>query len=459
MKVSTEKIENSQMVLEVEAEPEEVARSLEEAYRRLVGRAEVPGFRRGKAPREMLERYIGKEALLEEALERLVPHLLNQAIAEQGIEAIAQPEVEITQVDPVSFKATVPVRPTVELGNYRELSIAPEPVAVAEEEGNKVIEQLRYQHAPWEPVERPIKFDDLVTIDVAGSAEGKPLLDRRDLQFQVLQGLPFPVPGFAEKLEGLEKGQDSEFSISLPVDYGASELAGKECLFKVRVGEIKEKKLPELDDEFAKSIGQGFETLDALTDNVMSNLRLMSQERARRRYEEKVIDAVVELSSVEFPPILVEQEIDRLIAAQERELGESRLSLEDYLRSRKKSKEELREEFRPVASGQVTGSLVLAKVAEAEEIAVTEEEIGEEVAAMVQGAGERGEELRKLFQSAAARQSLERVLVTRKAVKRLVEIASGEAESTSGEDNATSGEAKAISGEAESISSGESGVV
>ncbi|KPJ52124.1 MAG: hypothetical protein AMJ37_03480, partial [Dehalococcoidia bacterium DG_18] len=230
MKVSTEKIENSQMVLEVEAEPEEVARSLEEAYHRLVGRAEIPGFRRGKAPRAMLERYIGREALLEKALERLVPDLLNQAIAEQGIEAIAPPEVEITQVDPVSFKATVPVRPTVELGNYRELSIAPEPVAVAEEEVNKVIEQLRYQHAPWEPVERPIKFDDLVTIDVAGSVEGKPLLDRKDLQFQVLQGLPFPVHGFAEKLEGLDKGQDSEFSISLPADYAASELAGKECL-------------------------------------------------------------------------------------------------------------------------------------------------------------------------------------------------------------------------------------
>jgi len=426
------------MVLEVEAEPDEVERSLEGAYRRLVGRAEVPGFRRGKAPREMLERYIGREAFLGEALERLIPQLLSQAIEEQGIEAIAQPEVKITQTDPVTFKATVPVRPTVELGEYLELSIAPEPVEVAEEEVTKVIEQLRYQHAPWEPVARPVKFGDMVTIDVAGSVEGKPLLDRKDLPFQVLQSLSFPVPGFAETLEGLEKGQDKEFSISLPDDYGASELAGKECHFKVRVSEIKEKKLPELNDEFAKSIGQGFETLGELTDSVTLNLRLISEGRARRRHEEKVIDAVVELSRVEFPPVLVEQEIDRLIAAQEKELEQNRMNLEDYLRSKSKSKEELRDELRPLASRQVTCSLVVNKVAEAEKITVTGEEIDEEVAMMVRGAGEQGEEMRKLFQSEAARQSLERVLVGTKTVKRLVDIASGAAESASGDAESTS---------------------
>lgn len=430
MKVSTERIENSQVVLDVEAEPEEVEHSLEEAYRRLVKRADVPGFRRGKAPRAMLERYIGKDALLEEALERLVPQLLSQAIEEQGIDVIAQPEIEITQSDPVTFKATVQVRPTVELGNYRELSIAPEPVEVADEEVNKAIEQIRYQHAPWEPAERPIKFGDLVTIDVTGSVAEDPLLDRKDLQFQVLQDLPFPVPGFAERLEGLEKGQEKEFTISLPADYGNSELAGKECRFKVLVSEIKEKKLPELNDEFAKSVGDGFETFDALHERIDSNLRLMAEEEARRRHEEKVIDAVVELSKVELPPILVERDINRLIADQERELRESKISLEDYLRSRRKTEDELREELRPLATRQVTWSLVLAKVVEAEGIEVTNEEIDAEIEALAQGAGEQGEELRKLFNSPAARQSLEERLLTMKVVKRLVEFALGETEST-----------------------------
>jgi len=430
VKVSTEQIENNQVVLDVEAEPEEVERFLEEAYHRLVKRTDVPGFRRGKATRAMLERYIGREALLEEALDHLVPHLLNQAIEEQGIDAIARPEVEITQTDPVTFKATLPLRPTVELGNYQQISIPPEPVEVAEDEVNRVIEELRQQHAPWEPVERPIKFGDLVTIDVVGNVDENPVLDRKDLQFQALQDLPFPMPGFAEKLEGLEKGQEKEFSLSFPADYGTSELAGKECLFKVLISEIKEKKLPELNDEFAKSVGEGFETIDSLRERVASNLWLMAEEGARRRYEEKVIDAAVELAQVEFPPLLVEHDINRLIAEQERELRENRVSLEEYLRSRQKTEEELREELRPMATKRVRQSLVLTKVAEEEGIEVTEEEIDGEIEAMAEGVGERGEELKKQFNSPPVRQSLKDVIVTRKTVKRLLEIASGKAEST-----------------------------
>jgi len=418
VKVSSERIENSQVVLQVEAEPEEVERSLEEAYRHLVKRADVPGFRKGKAPRAMLERYLGKEALLNEAVERLVPQLYSRAVEEQGIDAIAQPEIEITQTDPVIFKATVPLRPTVELGNYREIRVDPEPVEVAEEEVEKVIEQIRYQHAPWQPAERPIQFGDLVTIDVKGSLEDGSLLDRKDLQYQVLKALPFPVPGFSEQLEGLEKGEEKEFTISFPADYEISHLAGKEYPFRVVVSEIKEKKLPELNDEFAKSLGEGFEDLESLRQRIASNLKAMAEERERRRLEEKVIEAVVELSKVDFPPVLVEWEIDRLIREKE-------ASLEERIKSRGKSGEELREELRPLATRRATVYLVLGKVAEEEKIEVAEAEIEEEVEAIAQEAGERGEELRKFFHS-AARQSLEEALLTRKTVKRLVEIASGD---------------------------------
>ena len=430
MKVSKEQIENSQLSLSIEAEPEEMERFLEEAYHRLVKRADVPGFRRGKAPRAMLERYIGPEALLDEALDHLVPHLLNQAIEEQGIDAIAQPEVEITQTDPVTFKATLPLRPNVELGNYKGISIPPEPVEVAEDEVNRVIEELRQQHAPWEPAERPVKFGDLVTIDVIGTVDDNTVLDRKELQFQVLQDLPFPMPGFAEKLEGLEKEQEKEFTLSFPTDYGASELAGKECLFKVLISEIKEKKLPELNDEFAKSVGEGFETADSLRERVASNLWLMAEEAARRRYEEKVIDAVVEVAQMEFPPILVEHDIDRFIAEQERELKANRMSLEEYLRSRKKTEVELREELRPLATKRVRQSLVLSKVAEEEEIEVSEEEIDGEIEAMAQGVGEKGEELKKQLNSPPNRNYLKDVVITRKTVKQLLEIASGKSETT-----------------------------
>ena len=441
MKVSTEKTENRQVVLEIGAEPEEVERSLDGAYKRLVQRAQVPGFRKGKAPRDMLERHVGRGALLEEALERLVPQLLNQAINEQGLEPIAQPEVEITQVEPLTFKATIPLSPTVELGDYRNISIDQEPVSVTDEDIDRVIQQLRAQQGTWVPVERPVQFGDLVTINVTGNADGKEILNRNDLQFQVFQGVPIPVPGFSEELEGMVKGQDKEFTIALPVEKAAGELAGKDCDFKVNVSEIKEQYLPELDDEFVKGLGQGFETVDALREDVTTHLQAMAEQSARRSYENKAIDALIESSTVEFPAVIAEKEIDRLIAAQEGELQASKISLEDYLRSQNKSREELREELRPIATKNISGSLALGKLAEVEKIEVSTEEIDEEIEIMAQNAGEQGENMRQLFQSPGTRKSLENVIITRKTVQRLVQIASGEAEAQPAEAETTQPEA------------------
>ena len=423
MKLSSEKIENSQVVLNIEAEPEEVELALEEAYRHLAKSTDIPGFRRGKAPRAMLERYLGREVLLEEATEHLVPQLLGRALEEQGIDAIAEPEIEITQNDPLIFKSTVSVRPTVELGDYRQIRVDPEPVEVADEEVDKAMEQIRFQQAPWQPAERPVQFGDLVTINVEGIVDDKPALDRKELQYQVLKESPFPVPGFWEQLEGLEKGQEKEFTLSFPDDYELNQFAGKECQFKVLVSEIKEKSLPELDDEFAKSLGQGFETLESLHQRVASNLKAMAEESARRRLEEKAIEALVEQSKVDFPPVLVEHEIDRLIKERE-------ASLEGRIQDRGKSVEELKEALRPLAVNRIKHALILGKVAEEEKIEVAEAEVDEEIETMAQGAGERGEELRKAFSSAAARQSIEEVLLTRKTLKRLTEIA-GEGETES----------------------------
>jgi len=418
MKTSLERIENSRVVLTVEAEPDDVEPALERAYRQLVQKIEVPGFRRGKAPRAMLERYLGNEAFLDEAVQHLVPQLYSRALEEQSIDAIAEPEIEVTQSDPLIFKATVPVRPTVELGDYHQIRVDPEPVEVAEEEVDKVVEQIRYQHAPWQPVERPIQFGDLVTMDVEGTLDGKPGLDEKGVEYQVVKDFPSPVPGFPEQLEGLERNQEKEFTLSFAADHEASQLAGKEYQFKVLVSEIKEKDLPELNDEFAKSIGEGFETLAALRERVTSNLKSMAEDEARRRLEDKVMETLAELSQVDFPPVLVEHEIERLIRERES-------SVEGHIRNSGKSEEELRQELHPLATKRVTGALLLSKVLETEQIEVTEAEVDEEVEAMAGGAGERGEELKKMFDSQASRQSLQEMLITRKTVRRLVDIALG----------------------------------
>lgn len=448
MKVKSERIENSQVVLEVEVEPEEEERSLEEAYRRVVKTANIPGFRKGKAPRAMVERYVGREFLLQEALERLVPELLTQAIEQEGLNPIAQPDVEVTQTDPVMFKAVVPVSPTVELGEYRDLRVEPEPVELQDEDVDKVIGQLREQHAPWAPVDRPVQLNDLVTMDVEGRVGGEELERREGVQYQVIADFAFPVPGFAEKLVGLEKDKEAEFTLSFPADHERTELAGQECWFKVLVSETKEKRLPDPDDDFARSVSEEFETFEALRERVASNLRGMAEQQAKRAYEEKVVDAMVDQAKVEFPPVLVESEVDRLISDQERELSLSRISLEDYLARMKMSREQLRDELRPVATKRVTRSLVLSQVVEDEKIEVTDEEIDAEVEEIAKGAGEREQELREFFNSPIGRQSLGQTLLTRNTVDRLLNIASGEADS---------GGSEGEGGEAESTESSEKG--
>ena len=427
VKAKAESIENRQVVLEVEVDPEEAEQSLEEAYRRLVKKAEIPGFRKGKAPRAMFERFVGRDVLLQEAVEHLVPRLLAQAIEEQQLEPIDQPEVELIQTDPVVFKATIPLSPTVELGDYKEIRVPREPVEVSDEDVSRVIERLREDQAPWSPVERPVQLGDLVTMDVEGRIGDETLDKREGIQYQVFADFAFPVPGFAEKLVGLEKGKEAEFTISFPADHERSELAGHECWFKVLISEVKEKKLAELDDEFAKAVGQEFDTMDALRERIASNLRGMAEEQARRGYEEQVIDAVVEKADVQFPPVLIERDIDGMIGEQERELRANRMSLEDYLARAQMSPEQLRDELRPLATKRVARSLVLSKVMEEEGIEVGDEELDGEIEAMAQAAGERGDELRQFFTSPMGRQSMERTLLTRNTIRRLVEMAAGEA--------------------------------
>ncbi len=459
MKAKAEKIENSQVVLEVEVDPEEEEKSLEEAYRRLVKKAEIPGFRKGKAPRAMFERFIGRDVLLQEAMERLVPQLLARAIEEQELEPIDQPEVEIIQTDPVVFKATVPLSPTVELGEYKEIRIPREPVEVADEDVDRVIERLREEQAPWAPVERPVQLGDLVVMDVEGKI-GEETLDKREgIQYQVFADFAFPVPGFSEKLVGVEKGKEAEFTISFPADHERDELAGNECWFKVLIGEIKEKKLPELDDEFAKSVGEEFDSLDALRERIAANLRGMAEEQATRGYEEQVIDAVVDQANVEFPPVLIERDIDGMIGEQERELRANRMSLEDYLARTQMSPEQLREELRPLATKRVTRSLVLSKVMEDEAIEVADQELDGEVETMAQAAGDKADELRQFFKSPVGRQSLERTLLTRNTVRRLVEMAGEEAGSVEPPQasEAAATESTQDAGEAESTEGSEKG--
>ena len=424
MKVTREKEEDCQVFLRIELDKLEVEKSLKQSYRRLVQRASIPGFRQGKAPREVLERHIGKEGLLEDALNSLLPEAYEQALKEEQIEAIANPKVDIVQTEPVVFTAVVPLKPTIELGDYRSIKLKPEKVEVTKEEIDTVIEQLRRQNGTWEPVERPVAFDDLVTMDVESQVEDKPFINQPGAQYQVMPNQPSPAPGFADQLAGMKVGEEKEFKLTLPQDYSPPELAGKEASFKVKINEIKQQHLPKLDKEFAQLVSPDLKTMAALKKRLTSNLSIQAEQRTKEEFEEKVIDAVVDLSKVEFPPVLVETEIERLMEQQARWMQESGLKLEEYLSRMNKTEEELREETRPVAAKRVTRSLVLNKVAEAEKIEVTDEEITADLEKLVQGS-ENKTEMKERIGSPQVRGSMEQMLVTQKTIQRLAEIAEG----------------------------------
>ena len=429
MKVTNEKTENTQTYLTIEMEQAEVEESTEKVYQKLVKRVNVPGFRKGKAPRAILERHVGKEALLNDVLDELIPRAYEKALEEQEIEAIARPQIEVVQTDPVIFKAVVPLRPVVKLGDYHAIHLEPEPVEVTEEMVEGVIEQLRHQHATWEPVERALALGDLSTIDVESTVEGEPFINQKGAQYQLIGESVAPAPGFAEQLVEMNKGDEKEFEIQLPDDYSREEVAGKLVSFKVTVTEIKQEVLPDVTDEFAGQVEAETQTVEALRERIETNLRTRTEARSKQDFEERVIEAVANISEVEFPPIMVEAEVHELLDDQARRLQMQGLTMEQYLKAMNKTYEEIHEETHPIAEKRITRGLVLGKIAEEEKIEVSDSDIDAEVAEMVESATEdRREDMEKVLSTPQARDSLRQTLLSRKTVQRIVEIAKGATE-------------------------------
>lgn len=427
LNVTAERIPDSQVVLTIEVDPERVEKSMEQAYRRVAPRVRIPGFRPGKAPRRVVELHLGRETLLHEALDRLVPEVVEEAIKAQELEMVATPDLEITSLEPVVIKATVPVRPTVDLGEYRALRIEPEPVEVDEAEVERMLESLRRRYADIEPVERPVQEGDRVRLDITGEVEGRTVLRQEDVEVSARSDDLANVPGVYERLLGMSKGEEVEFEAVLPEDYARRELAGKPIHYRVRVLEVKSERLPELNDDFARQVGEGFESVAALRERIRADLRARAEEEAKRRLEEKAVAALVEQARLEFPPQLVEREIDHLVQDITRPAaGEGRRALERFLQQVGRSEQELREELRPTAIERVKRSLVLSRLAELEGIAVTPEEIEQELASLA-GTSPQAAQIRQLFDTPSGREVIERQLRSRRTLERLVQIVTGQA--------------------------------
>ena len=431
MKVTKEENAPREVQLNVELDPDDIEPYLDRAYRRLVNRVQIPGFRRGKAPRAILENHVGREALVRENLDFILQESLDKAIEDESLETFGEPDVELLEIDPLSFKAVMALEPVIELGDFRSLRLEPEPVEVTEEQVGEALEHMRLEAAPWEPADGPVKFDDLVTLDVDGTIEGNVVADDRGVDFIPREDNPLPFPGFSIHLEGMKKDDSKEFVLGVPEDYPDSSLVGKECRFKIMVLEVKRKVLAELDDEFAKGVGDGYESLDALRSSVLESLTAQVKRVAERALQEKSLQEVLKEASVEVSDLTTNREIDHLMEEQNRALQGRRMDMDTYLRDAGKSREELRNELRPVAVERLTRFLVMRELAQEEGIEVSSEDIDSEIDVLTSGSGQSQESLRQSLSTEDARSSIGNAILTRTVLERLAGIARGEFETVS----------------------------
>lgn len=369
-----------QTVLHIEVDTGRVDAHLERAYRELVRRTKVPGFRPGKAPRLVFERFVGREYLLDHALESLVPEAVNEAIKSESLEPASTPRVSVTEREPViKLDATVPLTPQVTLGDYHSIRVAEQAGAVTDEAVEKALERVREANATWSPAERELRLGDLATINATGTVEGNQILNAQSSDFLATEGGQYPAPGFAEALAGIRAGESREFTLTFPQDYSRTDLAGKAALFKATLTGLKEKTLPAVDDGLAKTVGEGLETLADLRKKIRESLEAEAAESARRLFEHQVVDALVASATFEVAPMLIDHETDHLLYNQQQALAQYRMPLDRYIQGIGKTADDFVKEARISAEDRLKRQLVMEKFAEAENITVSDEAVDAEV--------------------------------------------------------------------------------
>ena len=427
MKVTRGDVEHSEVSLNIEVEEEDIEPYLQRAYQRVVQRVNIPGFRKGKAPRPVLERFVGRHSLEDDALDLMLPEIVQRAVEEQGVKQASIPQVELVQREPIVIKAVVPIAPEVVLDAYREIRVPVEPVVVTEDQINTLLDLLRQETAPWEPVDRPVAIGDQVTLDIKANLDGKETTKQDGVVYMVLEENVSPVAGFPQQLVGIKNHETKEFTISLPADYPDSNMAGKEVEFNVTIHEIKAKNLPDLDDEFAKGVGDGYDNLEALTKKLREDFLARRELEVQDKYEDQVFEKLLEKAEIDLSPLMVEHEVDHMLQNEEQALRRQQVSVEQYLQTVGKSSDEHRGELKQAAEARLKRTYAIGKVAELEGIKVSPVEIEEEIKRLLDAAGpNQPGSLRRNLESDDSRESLEQVLIRRKALQRLVEVARGE---------------------------------
>jgi trigger factor len=428
LKITTEPLANRQLRLTIEVDDERTQQAMRRTARQIAKQANFPGFRKGKAPYELVVQRYGEETIRQEAADALIEEVYREALEQEGIEPFDAAVLEKTELDPITFNFTIPLRATVDLGNYRNYRLKPRKVKVRRREVRQALEQLREQNAILELVERPAALGDSVVIDLVGrTAQGTEILKADQARIKLEAKSADPAPGFAAAVAGTEAGEERTFTLDLPDDFPREELRGQEAEFTVKVTEVYDSTLPKLDADLARTVGN-FDSLKELAQQIKEQLHQVAQQEADEEYAEQVLEDMLQRAQVEYPPMMLEEALGEAVKDVERVVKrKARLSLEDYLRFQGKNMEELREELEPDAAARLKRALVLGEVVRLERLDVDQEEISAQIEEISAPWGIRADEVRTSLSSGEGQQTVRSHLLGSKAVQRLVAIARGEA--------------------------------
>lgn len=381
MKVTVERTPESEAMVRVELDWPEIEAASNSAYKRVAQKYKVHGFRPGHAPRTILERMLGKDAIYQEGLDDLIDAAYRKAIVENDLTPITNPHVDTEKPleigEPFVATVHVPVLTPATLGDYKSIRLELPSLDVTDEQVEETVERLRQQQAEWLPVERGAKAGDQVSMDLKLTSEGSDISNLHDNEFVLTDGERAGIfSGMDAHIFGMKEGESKTFTTTIPEDYGNPKYAGKEATYDVTLKAVKERELPEANDEFAMTVGD-YTTMDQVRAAIREQLKTQRERDANRDLSDKALKALTESSVYTIHPLLTQDEVDTMVRETKRSLEDSRVSFEDYLAATNKSEEEFRKESEPEATERVKRDLALAALADAEGVTVADDEAGQ----------------------------------------------------------------------------------
>ena len=381
MRAVAEKIEKNKVKLTIELDNERFARALNRVYKRIANEIDIPGFRRGKAPKFLLDRYVGKEKIRYEAIEDIFSDVYREAVKMSNISPVSQPVIENIEdtSDKLVLELKVDVKPEVKLGQYKGIEVEKPSVEVSDEEIQKELEYLQRANANLVVVnDGELQDGDVAIIDFTGYIDGKPFDNGSAKNYSLTIGSGSFIAGFEDQLLGLKPGEEREIKVTFPKDYHIEMLAGKEASFNVKLNEIKRYELPPLDDEFAKEVSE-FDTLEELKKDIFNKTREVKEQKVDSEVQRNLIKKVISNSEMEIPDSMIERQLDRMVEEMYHELRARGIELSDCLRKFNYTLEDIREKIRDEAEFIIKKGLVLDAIAESENLKASDEEVDKEI--------------------------------------------------------------------------------